>query len=112
MLSVRSGDIPFSNDFIIPHRIYAGFSYRMPWSQHAATSLSALYQGSGMDKSIWSNAYPAPKKIVWIHGIEARLSQDIIFPAGSRDHTLQLTVYYRGNIDRSHYLLAGLRYSL
>jgi len=101
----------FNNSFT-PHRVYAGFSYRMPWSQRAATSLSALYQGHAIEKALFSSAYPPPEGYAWYNGFEARLSQDFIFLGSSRDHLLQLTAYYRTNIDRTHYFLVGLRYAL
>jgi len=93
-------------------RVQAGFHYRMPWSQWTATTLTLRYDGHSIDASYLSSAYPAPENWMWFHQIEARLAQDIIFPAGGRDHTLQITAYYRYNIDRTGYLMAGLRYIL
>lgn len=77
------------SDGSVRDRICAGFSYKMPWSQRAATSLSALYTGTSLIDDL------SPASLSWDHAVEARLSQDIVFPAGSRDHTLQLTGYCR-----------------
>ncbi|MBQ1623802.1 MAG: hypothetical protein II097_04470, partial [Bacteroidales bacterium] len=53
----------------------------------------------------------SPASVSWTNSVEARLSQDLILSLGGRDHTLQLTGYYRSTPLGTEWL-AGLRYSL
>ena len=101
-----------NNEWFYRDRIQAGVHYRLPWSQRTATTLVVRYNGFTVDSAIWSSTWPALENWTWRHLIEARVAQDFIFPAGSRDHILQLTAYYSRNIDQTGFLMAGLRYSL
>ncbi len=86
-------------------RLMAGFSYKAEYLGRQATMLSVLYDGvSYVDEQ-------SPASLSWMHGFKVRLSQDIVFQAAGRDHTLQLTGYLRHASIGTQFLV-GLRYML
>ena len=96
------------SDGMYRDRVIGGFSYKATYLTRMATQLSVLYEGhhyQGPDD--YSSQYPAPEVSRWMHGVEARLTQDL----GIGSHTLQITGYAR-YADGSTWFLAGLRYLL
>ena len=94
-------------DGTISDQILAGFSYKLVYLDRLATTLSVLYNGSSVIDDL------SPASFSWEQSLEARLSQDLVFTAAGRDHTLQLTAYLRTATQSgpSQFLL-GLRYLL
>lgn len=70
-------------------RLMAGFSYKVAYLSRLATTLAVFYDGCSLTDNL------SPASFSWQNNYEARLSQDIIFSAAGRDHTLQLTGYVR-----------------
>jgi hypothetical protein len=70
-------------------RLMAGFSYKVAYLSRLATTLAVFYDGCSLTDNL------SPASFTWQNNYEARLSQDIIFSAAGRDHTLQLTGYVR-----------------
>ena len=96
------------SDGMYRDRVIGGFSYKATYLTRMATQLSVLYEGhhyQGPDD--YSSQYPAPEVSRWMHGVEARLTQDL----GIGSHTLQITGYAR-YADGRTWFLAGLRYLL
>lgn len=97
--SYTHGDGPVSD------RVLGGVYYKAAYAGHFATTLALLYDGrSWIDDE-------SPASFTWDNNFQARLSQDFIFSAGGRDHTLQLTAYTQ-RLAGVFQFTAGLRYFL
>lgn len=94
-------------DGTINDQILAGFSYKVVYLSRLATTLAVLYNGCSVIDDL------SPASFSWEQSLEARLSQDLVFTAAGRDHTLQLTAYLRTATQSSpSQFLLGLRYLL
>ena len=94
------------SDGPVTDRALAGFSYKAEYLGHLATTLSLFYEGYNLIDNT------SPASLSWNNSLEARLSQDVIFSIAGRDHTLQLTGYYRHSADHTSTVQFGLRYIL
>ena len=85
-----------ASDGAVRGHIVGGFSWRKEYGRHSATRLAFLYNGyrpgDGASPDAYVNCSSAP---LWLHGFEARLTQDFVFEAAGRDHTVQLTGSFR-----------------
>ena len=94
------------SDGPITDRLIGGFYYKKAYGGgRFATTAALLYEGG----SLVDNESPA--SFTWVSDFQARLSQDFVFPAGGRDHILQLIAYTQRTAGIFH-LYAGLRYCL
>ncbi len=93
------------SDGPVSDQVIGGLSYTAKYLGHLATTLAVLYNGNNFIDDL------SPASVSWTNSVEARLSQDLILSLGGRDHTLQLTGYYRSTPLGTEWL-AGLRYSL
>lgn len=90
----------------VTNQVIGGFYYKKAYGGgRFATTAALLYEGG----SLIDNTSPA--SFTWSNDLQARLSQDFLFTAGTRTHTLQLTAYVHrlGGVTQFQ---AGLRYSL
>jgi hypothetical protein len=94
------------SDGSMTDRIWGGISYKAVYLKRQATMVSVLYDGYSFVDEL------SPASLSWNHAIEARLSQDIGFLAGGRDHCFQLTGYIRAERTGNTQVLVGLRYML
>ena len=93
------------SDGPVSDQVIGGLSYTAQYLGRLATTLAVLYSGSNYIDDL------SPASVFWTNSLEARLSQDLILSLGGRDHTLQLTGYYRNSPVGTEWL-AGLRYIL
>ncbi|MBR3485786.1 MAG: hypothetical protein IKH40_05555, partial [Bacteroidales bacterium] len=93
------------SDGPVSDQVIGGLSYTAKYLGHLATTLAVLYNGNNFIDDL------SPASLSWTNSVEARLSQDLILSLGGRDHTLQLTGYYRNSSLGTEWL-AGLRYLL
>ena len=89
----------------VSDRVIGGFYYKKAYAGHFATSLAVLYDGQSQIYDL------SPASVSWANRFQARFSQDFVFNAGSRSHTLQLTAYLQ-HLPGTTEFLAGLRYLL
>jgi hypothetical protein len=94
------------SDGSMTDRVMAGFSYKALYFTRFATTISALYDGCSYVDEL------SPASLSWDHAIEARLSQDLGFLIGGRDHIFQLTAYVHSDFKANTQFLFGLRYTL
>ena len=94
------------SDGSLQDRVLGGFFFKVEYLRHLGTTLAFLYDGANVVNEL------SPASVSWEHAVEARLSQDVFFQAGSREHRFQLTGYYRRAADGNASLLLGLRYLL
>jgi len=101
-------------DGLISDRLLAGFSYKAEYLSRLATTVSVLYTGHRVSNVLYSSTYGGSESFSWENVLQARVSQDVVFPAGGRDHCLQLTAYLHRNLAHSGgtFFLIGLRYLL
>ena len=93
------------SDGALTDQLIGGFSYTAKYLGKMATTLTVLYNGYNEVDDL------SPASVSWTNAFEARLSQDFGFQTGSRDHTLQLTGYFRHSPLGTEWL-AGIRYLL
>ena len=93
------------SDGALSDRVIGGLSYTANYLGHLATTLAVLYYGNNYVDNF------SPASVSWANSVEARLTQDLILSLGGRDHTLQLTGYFRKAPLGTEWL-AGLRYIL
>ena len=86
-------------------RIIGGFSYRVEYLGHLATTLGVIYDGYSYIDDL------SPASFSWQNNLEARLTQDLGLEIGGRGHTLQFTGYFRHELSGTNFL-AGIRYCL
>ena len=86
-------------------RIIGGFSYRVEYLSHLATTLGVIYDGYSYIDDL------SPASFSWQNNLEARLTQDLGLEIGGRGHTLQFTGYLRHDLSGTNFL-AGIRYML
>ena len=95
------------SDGTLTDQLIGGFSYTANYLGRMATTLAVLYQGCNAVEDLSSAS------LSWTNAFEARLTQDLGFALAGRDHTFQLTGYFRYGppIGTGHLqFLAGLRY--
>lgn len=110
------GNYPVLDEKIrITNQLLGGFSYKAQYLGRQATQLAVLYRGYSYVDDL------SPASFSWANTLEARLTQDIVFSAAGRDHTLQLTGYFRYAPENEHLyyssdvstqFLLGIRYLL
>ena len=88
-----------------PDRVTGGFYYKKAYARHFATAVAFLYDGFSLIDDY------SPASLSWMNHFQARISQDFIFEAAGRSHTLQLTAYTRRTVGVTQ-VFAGLRYLL
>ena len=87
-------------------RLDCGFYYRKAYGGgRFATTVALLYEGGSMLAS------ESPASLTWVNSLQGRFSQDFVFNAGSRSHTLQLIAYGQRTAGLTQFT-AGLRYLL
>ena len=93
------------SDGALTDQLIGGFSYTAKYLGRMATTLAVLYNGSNAVDDL------SPASVSWNNAFEARVTQDLGFQTGSRDHTVQLTGYFRQSALGTEWL-AGIRYLL
>ena len=93
------------SDGALTDQLIGGFSYTAKYLGRMATTLAVLYNGYNAVDDL------SPASVSWNNAFEARVTQDLGFQTGSRDHTVQLTGYFRQSALGTEWL-AGIRYLL
>ena len=87
-------------------RLIGGFYYKKAYGGgRFATTAALLYEGGSRIEN------ESQASISWVNTLQGRLSQDFVFNAGGRSHTLQLTAFVERQAGVTEFL-AGLRYLL